>query len=1228
MKRFSIFLILVFLLGAAILGVSAAQTQDMIVLEADATGLEFTGDTYVDLNGYSISGVTVTNGTLYCMDSQTADYTVADGMYGRLTEVSGAVQAAEGYLQVTEDGGSSFHKVDLEITDMTLRPASAGVYYQCNFSGDEVVAARVERYGVALSLHGEPTADALGVASYFTDFQAGQGSNSGSSTLLKGIMKPTNRQQVNAKNAELEVYGRAYIQTVDGYMLGTAVKRSLRQQVELVDAMWDTLDADQKAAVAQLYETYPAVMSGWDIPNILQQAAPADSFAVKLPHTDKFLYRVGNLNAVKLGSLFAQLYDQTPEGVTVSVRSLLEESKTDFYTVTEQTLWTDTALDFADSFTGPVAVTLGASGTNAVTLHLQVVNAKNITRAESATANDVVLLNHTSGTFSVTNGHTFYGNGFTVKLPTDSIQKKSSGYTGYISVGTAQDSSPSNGGHLDNVRIEGPVYPEMYIYRDQAEITDPADPYYDADIPKARYFKNSVIVYGGNVTISNCYISGSRTAVCLRGGNHVTIENTTLSGGAYANMQIGAGSTVTLRNLTTVQVDVQDSYGLGKIVHGMGIAVDSDVVELYIEGQLRQHNWVSESMWDRIIPDAYQSSFPGIYTNEKYSAYWHYLEGGQEPYVNLGFIYDCNWDKTKIHDNRAHVDYATCDAVIAGVAGGVYTKVNTIGGNAVIAEDLAEPAYVPSGFNPVAPKLIFDNSPNHDEDDPEDAADSYCVYDEATGTLRVGVTTDTKVLDLSQVRVTKDGQDIARTIYLGLQLSNDSVTVNPALSKKQILTVKATVGDVGYDTNGQPIVGSREYTWTVTVESALLFYPAPVWNMESDQFDAKTSGLYAYYATSNGYGEAVPIYEGIKVSYYNKSGNLVEKDFSGTTAKPTFSDTSNATAFTYKLSDGSSLTMKFAGGWKSGATTHQFTTYKNKVYIYPEALDNDNYIRAKVTNQDFDVKISYTFTDPSGQSTATQTVRWYNAKATNGSVPTVQWKTFDSVNGKEDSCFTPDTLITLADGTQKRIDQLTFEDRLLAWDFFTGTYVEQDISLLVNHGEELYRVANLTFSDGTALRLIGSHGVFDYDLNKYVYISVENMQAFVGHRFVQQSSDGGYRTVTLTDAFETEEYTSAWSVSSAVTSNAFASGMLTVAPPEDFYNWIEMDGKLRYDAAKFQSDVETYGLYSYEVFADLVTYEQFVAFNGAYLKIPVEKGLFTFEYILELIELYAGWMPQ
>ena len=226
------------------------------------------------------------------------------------------------------------------------------------------------------------------------------------------------------------------------------------------------------------------------------------------------------------------------------------------------------------------------------------------------------------------------------------------------------------------------------------------------------------------------------------------------------------------------------------------------------------------------------------------------------------------------------------------------------------------------------------------------------------------------------------------------------------------------------------------------------------------------------------------------------------------------------------------------------------------------------------------------------------------------------------------SCFARGTLITLADGSQKKIEDLTFGDKILAWDFFTGTYVEKEISLLVYHGDNEYEIANTVYSDGTVLRTIGEHGVFDYDLNRFVYITAANCTDYIGHRFVKYVSKDAYELVTMTDAYVTTEVTGSYSVSSAGTSNAIAEGLLTVAPPEDFYNWIEMDGKLHYDVEQFNADVEKYGLYDYEVFSDYVTYEQFVAFNGAYLKAAVEKGLFTFDYIIALIRLYSQWMPE
>jgi len=255
--------------GLSYVEASVFEREDGVQqLQEDAANLTFDGDTYLDLNGHNVSGVTVTNGTLFVMDSQTDDYTVEDDFgYGKITGVSGTVQADEGYLQVTEEDGISFHRVDLEIYAMTLRPSCAGVYYKSNFAADEVVAAKVESFGVALSVVGTPNATNLNRCGYttFTDFKAGAGVNAGNSTILTNVMKQSLSDRQNASRAAMPVYGRAYIKTAEGYVFGEPVKRNLQEQVTMADVSFEEMTTTQKENAQDMFETYQSVMEGWGL---------------------------------------------------------------------------------------------------------------------------------------------------------------------------------------------------------------------------------------------------------------------------------------------------------------------------------------------------------------------------------------------------------------------------------------------------------------------------------------------------------------------------------------------------------------------------------------------------------------------------------------------------------------------------------------------------------------------------------------------------------------------------------------------------------------------------------------------------------------------------------------------------------------------------------------------------------------------------------------------------
>ena len=63
---------------------------------------------------------------------------------------------------------------------------------------------------------------------------------------------------------------------------------------------------------------------------------------------------------------------------------------------------------------------------------------------------------------------------------------------------------------------------------------------------------------------------------------------------------------------------------------------------------------------------------------------------------------------------------------------------------------------------------------------------------------------------------------------------------------------------------------------------------------------------------------------------------------------------------------------------------------------------------------------------------------------------------------------------------------------------------------------------------------------------------------------------------------------------------------------------------MKYDEAKMNADIETYGLYTYDDFAEYCTYEQFVALSLENFKVSVGKGYITWEEILYLISIHIG----
>lgn len=229
----------------------------------------------------------------------------------------------------------------------------------------------------------------------------------------------------------------------------------------------------------------------------------------------------------------------------------------------------------------------------------------------------------------------------------------------------------------------------------------------------------------------------------------------------------------------------------------------------------------------------------------------------------------------------------------------------------------------------------------------------------------------------------------------------------------------------------------------------------------------------------------------------------------------------------------------------------------------------------------------------------------------------------------EKNCVAEGTLITLADGEQVPVEQLKGDEMLLVWNLYTGTFDSAPILFIDSDPASLYEVINLYFSDGTVVKVISEHAFWDFDLNEYIYLD-ENAAEYIGHWFNKQSTNENgelsWTRVQLSDVIIQEEYTTAWSPVTYGHLCYYVNGMLSMPGGIDgLFNIFEVDGEtLTYNSESMAKDIEQYGLFTYEEFAEIlpVPEEIFNAFSGQYLKVAIGKGLIDFETLTHLVERY------
>lgn len=917
-----------------------------------------------------------------------------------------------------------------------------------------------------------------------------------------------------------------------------------------------------------------------------------------------FLYRVGNKNTVNLGTIFEEIETNISlSSVSVTIDTIAGNAAGTF---TSNVTWTSGTIQFTG--TGVVTVTISADGANSVSLNLEVVDATNLTSATGTTSGGsfVLLCDVNTTSYVYYYDAALYGNGFTYSLKGAPTTYSSSHGHGVLITKNAT---------LDNLVIVGDVYDEYGAYTNNNDY-------------------NAAIDVSGDTVIQNCYISGCSAPVSTRA--NATIINTTLYGGAVANLLI-KGGTITLENVTTA------NYNDGRNAPiGMGIVVHSDATEsakLILNGTLTQYNFLNE---EDTPTDTYAKNLHSAMFGTSLSTY-HF---GTSPNrrVNTGVVsLTATFNGEDITDN-ANTGYSGTSVTLSAVNGYVYTQPNT-SGSVNNGYDKESDSHVSTTQGAVPPSYSFDHTVNYVAK--TDASNDYCYvengivyismddgdsfnYNTSILTLGKNLTDYTVSMngtdytgkpitfnttgnyeivytytDSNNYKLDKNGNIVTYSVTY-TQTVNIVVAVVKATTKHAEFTfgssnTLSTTVTIGNSTYVMPDVSATSSIGSITVSGKTIYYPI---------VDAYTSDGATEHTSLNQWYMCYPVFKNvISITDYESggTGNAVTYG-SSTTTKPVGL---SLTAYSSYLSSVPSGAVSFTSGgadvaFKYQAQASASSEPKNldNVLIYASPTLTDN------ARNELYLLVQYKYQDNAGA------IYYYYVGY---HMPQTTVKSISP-------CVTPDTLVTLSDGTQKRIDEVTYADQILVWNFYTGEYDVVSSAIIFDHGYDYNTVITLKFSDGTSVKAVNLHQFFDADLNEFVSIDANSVADYVGHKFAK-SNGNGFDAVTLVDYTVSVEYVEAWGIISSEHYNIFVEGMLStdfMLEDYDLFNCFEIGENMTFDEAKMQSDIEKYGLYTYEDFADYLTYEQFVAFNVQYFKIAVGKGNYTYEGILDLIDTYLN----
>ena len=177
-------------------------------------------------------------------------------------------------------------------------------------------------------------------------------------------------------------------------------------------------------------------------------------------------------------------------------------------------------------------------------------------------------------------------------------------------------------------------------------------------------------------------------------------------------------------------------------------------------------------------------------------------------------------------------------------------------------------------------------------------------------------------------------------------------------------------------------------------------------------------------------------------------------------------------------------------------------------------------------------------------------------------------------------CLAKGTKITLANGFTKNIEDVNYNDLLLVWNYETGSYTyEYPIWIeKENYSDNYFKIS---FEDGTNLKVVENHALFNADINEFVTIDKLEIGTTIA-KIVNNKIE--YTKVKLIEVVN--EGTNYYHVVSTRYYNIVANGILTTDDAVILSNLYGFNNDISWKNRNYSS----IDLYTYSEFSDILPY--------------------------------------